>query len=79
MFASCKTSLSLRTMGNVVKETRIPKKSSRQLVCRAATFIFGILSLNHALGAFASLRVSVVPLREFVLSEWSVLTKKLPG
>jgi len=71
-------SLSLRTMGFVVKETEIPKKNRRPNgLCSE---LFGILSLNHALGAFASLRVSAVgsPALHGVGGA-AALTKKLPG
>ena len=73
-----KISLSLRTIGNVVKEQRYQRKAAG--LGRAATFI-GILYLNHALGAFASLRVSACCSfrRLRVLGGAAVLTKKLPG
>jgi hypothetical protein len=48
-------SLLLRTMGRVVEVTRIPKKKQPALIGRAV-LIFRHFCLNHALGAFASLR-----------------------
>ena len=55
-FASVQILLLLRTMSDAVKEQGYQRKAAGSL-SRAANS-FGILCLNHALGAFASLRVS---------------------